>query len=187
MNSTLAIFSGIALSAACGFRVFVPLLVMSAAARFDLVSFGEGFDWIGTSTALTAFAIAAILEVFAYFIPWFDNLLDTISTPLSVVAGAVVMASFVSDMDPLLKWTMILVAGGGVAGFVQGSTATTRAVSTTTTGGLANPILSIGELGGSLILSIIALLVPVVGVILVVLLLIYVLFKLTRKRAVAHK
>ena len=181
MNTTIAIFSGVALAAACGFRVFVPLLAMSLASRFELIHFSEGFAWVGSDAAMLAFAIASALEIAAYYLPWIDNLLDSIATPLSVVAGAIVMASFVADMDPLFKWTMILIAGGGLAGFVQSSTVTARAISTGTTGGLANPLIATAEVGGSAILSVIALLLPIAGLILVVFLLLYAFFKLTRK------
>ena len=87
MDWLLPIFIGIGLSAACGFRVFVPLLIMSIAARSGFLHLSPGFEWIGTDAAMIAFGIATLLEIGGYFIPWVDNLLDTIATPAAVLAG----------------------------------------------------------------------------------------------------
>ncbi len=170
MEMTLSILIGLGLAAACGYRVFVPLLVLSVAAMSGHVTLASGFEWIGTPYAIAAFGAATLLEVLAYYIPWFDNLLDTVSTPAAVVAGVVVTASVVGDMSPFLRWSLAVIAGGGVAAAVQAATVALRGTSTVTTGGAANPLLSTGELGGSLVISVLAVLVPIVAVALVVLL-----------------
>src|SRR6188474_2827294 len=126
MELALSICLGIGLSAACGFRVFVPLLGVSAAALAGHLELAEGFAWLGTWPALACFLTAAILEVAAYYIPWVDNLLDTIATPAAVVAGTMITASVVTDMSPLAKWTLALIAGGGTAGLIQTATAALR-------------------------------------------------------------
>ncbi|MFQ5931753.1 MAG: DUF4126 domain-containing protein, partial [Nitrospiraceae bacterium] len=90
METLLSICVGIGLSAACGFRVFVPLLVMSIASRGAHLTLAPGFEWIGTYPALLAFAIASCIEIAGYYVPWVDNLLDTIATPTAIVAGIVV-------------------------------------------------------------------------------------------------
>jgi hypothetical protein len=167
METLLAIFVGIGLAAACGFRIFVPLLVMSVASLSGQITLSPEFDWIGTYPALAAFAIATIFEIAAYYIPWVDNLLDTVAVPAATVAGTIVMASAVSDMSPFLKWGLAVIVGGGVAGTVQGFMSITRIASTATTGGLGNSVVSTAEAGGSLVMSILALTVPVVAAILV--------------------
>ena len=161
MESFLSFLVGIGLSAACGFRVFVPLLVVSIASYTGHLHLSSGFEWMGSTAALVAFATATILEIAAYYVPWVDNLLDTIASPAAVIAGTLITASLVADMSPFLKWTLAVIAGGGVAGLVQGTTVVTRGASSAGTGGLANPILATAELGGSLITSILSLLVPV--------------------------
>ena len=181
MSTGLAILMGIALSAAVGFRVFVPLLVMSIAANLGLIHFGAGFEWLGSYVALITFAVATVVEIIGYYIPWFDNILDIIATPLSLIAGAVVMASFVTDIDPVLRWVLIIVAGAGTAGLVQGATVTTRAVSTGSTGGLANPVLATAELLGSAILAILTIFLPVLAIILALIIIIYLGARLGRK------
>ena len=172
METLLAIFVGIGLAAACGFRIFVPLLVMSVASLSGQITLSPEFDWIGTYPALAAFAIATIFEIAAYYVPWLDNLLDTVAVPAATVAGTIVMASAVSDMSPFLKWGLAVIVGGGVAGTVQGFTAITRIASTATTGGLGNSVVSTAEAGGSLVMSILALAVPVLAAILVLAILI---------------
>lgn len=156
----LSFLVGLGLSAATGFRVFVPLLVMSVASRSGHLSLSPDFAWIGSWPALVTFAAATLFEVGGYYIPWLDNLLDTIATPAAVVAGTVVMASMVTDMSPFLRWGLAAIAGGGAAGVVQVSTGLVRLTSTATTGGLGNPVVSTAEAGGSFVLSIASILIP---------------------------
>jgi len=156
------------LSAACGFRVFVPLLVVSIAARSGHLSLATGFDWMGSDAALIAFGVATVLEIAGYYVPWVDHVLDAVATPAAVVAGTLATASLVTDMSPFLRWSLAVVAGGGIAGAVQVTTVVTRAASTASTGGLANPVVATAELGGSVVTSLMALIAPVVTVVLVV-------------------
>ncbi len=172
-DTILALFLGVGLSAAAGFRVFLPLLVMSAASMSGHMTLSPEFEWIGTYPALSAFAVASFLEISAYYVPWLDNLLDTVAIPAATVAGTVVMASAVTEMSPILKWSLAVIVGGGVAGTVQGLTTVTRLGSTATTGGLANPVVSTVEAGSSLIMSILAIAIPVVAAVLVLGLLFY--------------
>ena len=162
-EAVLSVMLGIGLAAACGFRIFVPLLVMSIAATAGHLQLSEGFAWIGTWPALIAFAVATGLEIAAYYIPWLDNLLDTVATPAAVVAGVIVVAACVTDMSPYLKWTLAVIAGGGAAGAVQALTVTGRAASTATTGGAANPVVSTVEAGSAAALSTVSVLVPVLA------------------------
>lgn len=162
-EAVLSVMLGIGLAAACGFRIFVPLLVMSIAATAGHLQLSEGFAWIGTWPALIAFAVATALEIAAYYIPWLDNLLDTVATPAAVVAGVIVVAACVTDMSPYLKWTLAVIAGGGAAGAVQALTVTGRAASTATTGGAANPVVSTVETGSAAALSTVSVLVPVLA------------------------
>ena len=166
MDSVVAVLLGIGLAASCGFRVFVPLLVTSAAANLGYLDLSDGFDWLGTQSALLAFAVAAAIEILAYTIPWLDNLLDTIASPMAVVAGVVLFAASVTGLDPFLKWTLAVIAGGGTAAIVQGGTVVARAASTTTTGGLANVIVSTLESLAGLFFSIVSIAAPLLAVIL---------------------
>lgn len=163
MDTLLSICVGVGLSAACGFRIFMPLLVMSIASLSGHLTLAPGFEWIGTYPALGTFMVASLLEISAYYVPWLDNLLDTIAVPTATIAGTVAMASAVSEMSPLLKWALAVIVGGGVAGTIQSVTSLTRIASTATTGGLANPILSTVEAGGSIAMSVLAITLPVLA------------------------
>lgn len=155
---------GIGLSAACGFRVFVPMLILSIAANSGHITLASGFDWIGSTPALVTFGVATALEIGAYYVPWLDNLLDSIASPTAVVAGTVVTASVVADVSPLMQWSMALIAGGGAAGAVQATTVLVRGTSTAGTGGLANPLVSTAELGGSVVMSVLSIFLPILAV-----------------------
>lgn len=165
METLLSILLGLGLAAACGFRIFVPLLVMSIASRSGVgyLELGEGFSWISTNTALITFAVATVLEIAGYYIPWVDNLLDAIATPTAIVAGMVVTASAVTDIDPVLRWTLAILGGGGTAATFQGITATARQISSFTTGGLGNPVISTIEAGSSAMLAVLAIVLPLVA------------------------
>ncbi len=187
METLLSILLGLGLAAACGFRVFVPLLIMSIASRAGAghIELGAGFAWIGSTTALVTFSAATLLEIVGYYVPWVDNLLDAIATPTAVVAGILVTASTVTDVDPFLRWTLAILGGGGTAAVFQGITATARQVSSFTTGGLGNPLISTVEAGGSILLSVLAILLPVLAVLLVVTILYFGVKRLLFRRPVA--
>jgi hypothetical protein len=167
METLLSICVGIGLSAACGFRVFVPLLVVNLASLSGHLTLAHGFEWLGSYPALIAFSVATCLEIGGYYIPWLDHLLDTIATPAAIIAGTVVTASMVTDLSPFLKWTLAVIAGGGAAGLVQGATVATRGASAVTTAGLANPLVATAELGAATVTSLLAIVAPVLAVTLI--------------------
>lgn len=181
MDTLLSVFVGIGLSAACGFRVFVPLLVMSVASLGGFLELNPRFEWIGTYYAFGAFLVATLLEVLAYFIPGADHLLDLIATPASIVAGIVATASVVADMSPFLTWSTAIIAGGGVAAAVQGGSVVVRTASGLATGGMGNPLVSTGELAGSAGIAIIAILAPVLGLVIVAVLPLFIVRRRQRR------
>ena len=173
----LALAAGIGLSASCGFRVSLPPLIVSIASMAGFVDPGEDFAWLGTWQAAMAFGVAALVEIAAYYIPALDNFLDTISVPLSTIAGLGITAALLGpDVSPALRWILATIAGGGTALATSTATAGIRAASTATTAGLGNGIFSTLEAGTSTILSIVAIALPILGVIIVIL-----LFVLIRK------
>ena len=177
LETIMGIALGIGLSAAVGFRLFVPFTLMSIAALTGYLDLTSGFEWIGTYPALLIFATATILEIVAYYVPWLDNLLDTVATPAAIVAGAVV-----GDISPLLRWTLAVIAGGGVAGAVQTSTTLLRGTSSVTTGGIGNPVITTAEVAGSFSLSVFTLLLPLVAATAVLIAIVWLGRKLRRPR-----
>ena len=148
----LSLSLGLGLAAACGFRIFIPPLMMVVGSRFDLYDLEGSFIWVGEDWAIAVFAIATLLEIGGYYVPWIDNLLDTVATPAAVIGGIfVTSASLEGDVDPSLQWILATIAGGSTAGVIQLGTVATRAVSTGVTGGLANPVVSTLEALASII------------------------------------
>ena len=172
MHPLFGIPVGLALSAAAGLRIFVPLLLTGVAARLGVLTLTPEMAWIGSDVALVAFATATVLEVGAYYVPWLDNLLDTIATPAAVTAGIMITAAATPDLPPFLRWTLAILAGGGTAGFVQAGTALLRLKSSAFTAGAGTPLIATGELAGSIALSLMGLLAPLLAVVVVAILLV---------------
>ena len=148
----LSLSLGLGLAAACGFRIFIPPLLMGVGSRFDLYDLEGSFIWVGEDWAIAVFAVATLLEIGGYYVPWIDNLLDTVATPAAVIGGIfVTSASLEGDVDPSIQWILATIAGGSTAGVIQLGTVATRAVSTGVTGGLANPVVSTLEALASII------------------------------------
>jgi len=180
METLLGIAVGIGLSAACGFRVFVPLLVMNLASQTGQLHLSSEFEWIGSYYATVAFGTATIVEVLGYYIPWLDHVLDIVATPAAIIAGTVTTASLATDISPFLKWTLALIAGGGIAGLVQGTTVVLRAKSSVSTAGIGNPLVSTLELVGSIITALLAILAPILCLALIAFVCIFVICKAGR-------
>ncbi len=176
----LGIAVGIGLSAACGFRVFVPLLLMNLASLSGHLHFSLEFAWIGSYHATVAFAPATVVEVLGYYVPWLDHVLDIAATPAAIIAGTIATASSVTDISPFLKWTLALIGGGGIAGLVQGTTVALRAKSSALTAGIGNPLFSTLELAGSIVVALLAIFVPILCLGLIVFLCIFILRKVGR-------
>lgn len=169
----IAICLGVALSASCGFRVFVPFFIASICAKAELMETSAGFAWLETWPAIIAFGVATVVEVVAYYVPWLDNALDTIATPAAVIAGTLASAAFIVEVDPLLQWSIAIIAGGGSAAVVQAGTVGLRATSTTLTGGVANPVVSTAETGASLGMALLAIFIPVLAIALAIVLVVF--------------
>ena len=180
METLLGIAVGIGLSAACGFRVFLPLLVMNLATLTGHLHLAPGFEWIGSIYATVAFGTATVVEVLAYYIPWLDHILDLIASPAAMIAGMVVTASVVMDVSPFLRWTLAIIAGGGVAAIMQGVTVTVRAKSSVLTAGTGNVLVSSVELAGSMITALLAIIAPILCLVLIASLCIFVMWKAGR-------
>ncbi len=169
LTALSAIMAGITLSAASGLRVFLPILALGVSVRMGWLEVGEQFAWLASEPVLIIVGIAAMLEAGAYYIPLVDNLLDILATPAAIGGGTVIVASLLPEMNDLAQWGTALTLGGGSAGIVQGATVLARGLSTASSGGLANPVVSTGETAGSLFAIAMALLIPILfGVIVII-------------------
>lgn len=184
MEYGLSLIIGISLSATSGFRIFVPLFVISIAALAGWIELTPAFDWLGTYPALIALAVAALLELIAYLFPYVDNLLSTIAVPISLVAGTLITYAVLVDFPPFLAWALAIIAGGGAA--LGGSTLSSavHAGSTIASAGTVNPVISFLESLISIILSFIAVLLPILALLLIMLIVWFIarFFRRGRKR-----
>jgi hypothetical protein len=173
VETILSVITGIGVAAACGFRVFVPLLALGLAGRANVIPLNDSFAMLSSLPALIALGTAAAAEVAAYYVPFLDHLLDLAATPAALIAGVLASAAVITDLPPVLTWGIALIGGGGAAGLLHGATSLLRLKSTAVSGGAANPVMSTGELIGSVVTSLLALLVPVVCGVLLLLVLVW--------------
>ena len=180
----ISAFIGIGLAAATGFSVFLPMFAVSLASYMGWIPMNESFQWLSGLPTLITTGIATIVEILAYYIPFVDHLLDTMSIPLATVAGSVMFASQFAEIGTFPQWALALIAGGGTAAAISSGFAGTRAASTATTGGLGNSVVATTETAGAGLMSFLALAAPVIAFVVAVLLLIAVFVfgrKLLRK------
>ena len=179
----ISLAGGIGLSSACGFRVFVPPLLMSLASILGILDLNGDLAWMGTIPALILFAFATVIEIGSYYIPWVDNMLDTIASPAAVIVGILVSSAVIEADSDLIRWTAAIVLGGGSAGMVQSGTVFTRGISTTLTGGAANSTISTIEATASLIVSILA----IIAQLLVLLVLVGIFYYMLSRRSLTRE
>jgi len=183
MNAELitAVAIGIGLAASAGFRVFVPMLVAAVAAKAGVLPLNESFQWLSSWTSIAILGTATIVEIMAYYIPVIDNLLDTIATPLAVVAGTLLLTSVLPIESELMKWITGAAVGGGSAAVVQSGSALTRLTSTKLTAGIGNPVVATVENVAATGTSILSLVIPFFILAIFLLLVILVFISLRRK------
>ncbi|MBF0596220.1 DUF4126 domain-containing protein [Faecalibacter rhinopitheci] len=185
-STVLSLFLGVGLAAASGFRVFLPLFFLSLTANIagNYIEINENLLWVGSWPALITLGVAMVVEIGAYYIPFVDNMLDTISVPLAAIAGTFAVSATLVDMNEVATWALAIITGGGTAAAISSTTATARAVSTTTTGGLGNFLVNTGETVGALFLSITAIVIAPLAFIFAVILLFVVIkvWKRVKKR-----
>ncbi|MCK9356300.1 MAG: DUF4126 domain-containing protein [Dehalococcoidia bacterium] len=178
-ETVTAVALGVGLAAAAGFRVFVPMLVASIAAHAGILPVQDGFAWLASWPAMVCFGTATVLEIVAYYVPFVDNLLDSITTPMAVGAGTLLLTSVLPIDSDMLKWTTGFIIGGGIAAAVQGGSVLARLLSSGLTGGGGNNAVATGENAAAVGTSLLSLVAPlvVVPVLLVVIVVLIVLLK----------
>lgn len=171
----LSAFIGIGLAAATGFRVFLPMFAVSLASYMGWIPMNENFQWLAGLPTLITTGIATVVEILAYYIPFVDHILDTLSVPMATVAGSIMFASQFADIGTFPQWALALIAGGGTAAAISSGFAGTRAASTATTGGLGNSVVATTETAGAGIMSFLALAAPIIAGIAAIILVIVVI------------
>ncbi len=176
------ILMGIGLAASAGLRAFLPLLVVGIDCRAGWVPLSDSFAWLAGWPALIVLGVAVLAEVLSDKFPAVDNFLDLIQVFVKPVAGTILVAAVVTDLSPLQTTVLALILGSGTAGTVHVVKAKTRLVSTFSTAGVANPVLSVAEDTAALGGSILALIVPPVMVLVLVFVLMFVYVQVRKGR-----
>src|SRR6266704_4818902 len=160
-----ALALGVALAACAGLRAFLPLLLAGILARAGWLELGPSFQFLASNRALVLFGVATLLEILGDKVPVVDHALDALGTPLRPAAGALLAASVLGKVsDPLIALALGAAVGAPAALVPHAAKSALRAASTSFTAGIANPILSLIEDAASLVLFVLAVLVPVVVV-----------------------
>jgi hypothetical protein len=181
-SAIVGVVTGVALSAAAGFRIFVPILAAATAAKFQLIQLSDDFLWLASWPALLVLGVATLTEVLAYYLPAVDHALDLIGAPAAVLAGTLLTASLVIGIDEWLRWPLAIIAGGGAAGTLHAGKSLARGFTTLTTAGLLNPVLATSELLASLATAALALMIPVAVIAALLALCAFLLLRTWRKR-----
>jgi hypothetical protein len=181
-SAIVGVVTGVALSAAAGFRIFVPILAAATAAKFQLIQLSDDFLWLASWPALLVLGVATLTEVLAYYLPAVDHALDLIGAPAAILAGTLLTASLVIGIDEWLRWPLAIIAGGGAAGTLHAGKSLARGFTTLTTAGLLNPVLATSELLASLATAALALMIPVAVIAALLALCAFLLLRTWRKR-----
>jgi hypothetical protein len=137
---------------------------------------GSEFEAFSSDVSILLLGVASLSEIMAYKIPWMDNMLDSLATPLAGLAGIYLVAVSLEGADPSVQWALAIIAGGGASLSIQSATVAGRGLSSMFTLGLANPFFSLIEDIASVLLIFIALLAPLAALFASVIL-IFVIFR----------
>ena len=162
MNLVVALLLGLGLSASTGLNTFLPLLLLSAAARFHIagIELGSKFEWLTSDAAMITLIVACVIELVADKVPAVDHFLDTAGTFVRPVAGALASASVLTGVDPMVAAIVGIIVGAPTSLGMHTLKAGTRVASSATTFGCANPVLSLVEDVLSFSLSVISIFLP---------------------------
>jgi Domain of unknown function (DUF4126) len=173
-----AVALGIALSACCGFRIFIPMLAAAIAAHNHWFNLSTDMQWLGSLPAIICFGTAALVEIVAYYFPFLDNILDAAATPLAIAAGTVIAFAIIpgQNQEPMLRWVTAFIAGGATAGTIHVGTGLLRLFSTKATIGTGNPLIATGENTAVITGSILSFIIPVIIALILLVVVFWILF-----------
>lgn len=167
----LEALTGTGLAASAGLNAYIPLLLMGMLARFtDLVDLPSGWTWLSNGWVLLILGILLAIEMVADKVPVVDHVNDVVQTVVRPTAGGLAFgagssAQTVTVSDPgsffsSHQWIPIA-SGVLIALCVHTFKAAARPVVNVSTAGMGAPVVSTAEDLSSGLLSLLALLVPV--------------------------
>src|SRR4029453_7369827 len=167
----LEVLTGTGLAASAGLNAYIPLLTMGLLARFTgLIDLPVGWEWLADGWVIGILAVLLAVEVVADKVPIVDHFNDVVQTVVRPTAGGLAFGAgsasqTVTVTDPgsffsSHQWVPIS-AGLGIALGVRGLKARARPVVNATTAGVGAPVASTAEDFSSVVLSLMAILVPI--------------------------
>jgi hypothetical protein len=179
ISNLLAAFG---LSGSAGLNAYLPLLIVALTARFtSWIELASPWNTLENGWVIGALVVLLIVEFFADKIPAVNHANDVIQTVVRPAAGAILFAAsanVVSDIHPVLAMILGLVVAGTVH---VTKSAVVRPVVTATTGGTANPVVSLAEDVIAAVISILAVVLPVLMTCFLILLTAWVVFWLWQR------
>jgi len=160
------VLSGLTLAAPAGVNAYIPLLAVALAERLGWLHLDAPYDILGAWWVIAIIAVLLIVEVVADKVPAVDHVNDVIQTVVRPAAGGLlaVSASGHGSVSPVV----LLVAGVLIAGGVHAVKASARPVVNVSTAGAGAPVVSTLEDIGAVIVTVLALLVPVLAAIVII-------------------
>ena len=177
LEGMLASLTGLGLSAAAGLNAYIPLLLVGVLARFtDVLTLPEPYRWIQSGWAIAVVSVLLVAELVLDKVAVVDHVNDVIQTLVRPTVGGVIFAATTAaeqaDNSTWMQehpWVGVLL-GVVVAGVVHATKATARPLVNATTVGAGTPVVSAAEDAASLGMSLVAVLLPVLGVVVLILL-----------------
>ncbi|WP_435152110.1 DUF4126 domain-containing protein [Micromonospora aurantiaca (nom. illeg.)] len=188
----LEVLTGSGLAASAGLNAYIPLLLMGLLSRYtDLVELPSGWQWLGNGWVVLILAVLLAVEVVADKVPVVDHVNDVVQTVVRPTAGGLAFGAgagsetvTVSDPDTFFsthQWVPVVV-GVLIALGVHLLKAAARPVINATTAGVGAPVASTAEDATSVVMSVVALLLPVLVLVFLVALLFFVPWLFRRRR-----
>ena len=160
-HTTLCILIGVGLSCAIGFKIILPVFVLSLLSYFGEIELNESYSWLSSKYTLVALGIAFCYETLSTLIPGLAGMQKFMAVFIApLVAFWVSVAILPSETSEFIKWSSALICGTtsfGVAATTSGIRASTAFV----TGGANAPVSGGVEIGASLLSSILAMICPI--------------------------
>lgn len=167
-----AILTGLGLSASAGLNAYIPILMVGLLARFsDVITLPHQFGWMSNGWALAGVAVLLAAEVVLDKVAIVDHANDAIQSFVRPAAGGAVFAA--SDAAARIDhsgWMVDHPAVGWVLGIVVAlcvhvTKAGVRPIVNVSTVGVGTPFVSAAEDATSLVMSLVALLIPALVVV----------------------
>lgn len=156
----MELLTALGLSLPAGLNAYVPLLAVALAQRFEWLQLKQPFDIMGEWWLIGVIAVLLVIEMIADKIPAVDHVNDVIQTFIRPAAGGIVAVAAAGSATGVSPW-LLVVAGVLLAGGVHAAKATTRPAVNVTTAGVGAPVVSAAEDLGAVLMSVVAIVAPI--------------------------